>query len=108
MERPGSASVPGVKDSSNSLKARRIDRHVREMQQCVCECLIVGSTGWRGIDESTGTEDGNMSVIKSIAIAGFRSFGASVEVPRKPLNLLIGANGSGKSNILGAFAFLQA
>ena len=49
-----------------------------------------------------------MSMLKSIAIAGFKSFGAEVEVPLGPLNLLIGANGSGKSNFLGAFSFLQA
>ena len=46
--------------------------------------------------------------IKSIAIAGFKSFGAEVTVPLRPVNLLIGANGSGKSNFLNAFALLQA
>ena len=49
-----------------------------------------------------------MSVLKSIAISGFKSFGAEVEVLLGPLNVLIGANGSGKSNFLGAFSFLQA
>ena len=49
-----------------------------------------------------------MDSIKTIAIAGFKSFGAEVEVPLLPVNVLIGANGSGKSNFLGAFAFLQA
>lgn len=47
-------------------------------------------------------------MLKSIAIAGFKSFGAEVEVPLGPLNVLIGANGSGKSNFLDAFSFLQA
>ena len=47
-------------------------------------------------------------MLKSIAIAGFKSFGAEVEVPLGPLNVLIGANGSGKSNFLEAFSFLQA
>lgn len=46
--------------------------------------------------------------IETIAIAGFKSFGAEVTVPLRPINLLIGANGSGKSNFLNAFAFLQA
>lgn len=46
--------------------------------------------------------------IKSIAIAGFKSFGAEVTVPLRPVNLLIGANGSGKSNFLNVFALLQA
>ena len=49
-----------------------------------------------------------MSMLTSIAIAGFKSFGAEVEVPLGPLNVLIGANGSGKSNFLDAFSFLQA
>ena len=49
-----------------------------------------------------------MSALQSIAIAGFKSFGAEVEVPLRPLNMLIGANGSGKSNFLDAFSFLQA
>lgn len=49
-----------------------------------------------------------MSMLKSIVIAGFKSFGAQVEVPLRSLNILIGANGSGKSNFLDAFSFLQA
>ena len=49
-----------------------------------------------------------MHRVKTIAIAGFKSFGDEVEIPLGPVNLLIGANGSGKSNFLGAFAFLQA
>ena len=49
-----------------------------------------------------------MTVLKNIAIAGFKSFGARAEVPLGPLNVLIGANGSGKSNFLEAFSFLQA
>ncbi|MCY4500235.1 MAG: AAA family ATPase [Alphaproteobacteria bacterium] len=49
-----------------------------------------------------------MSMLKSIAIAGFKSFGAEAKVPLRPLNVLIGANGSGKSNFLDAFSFLQA
>ena len=46
--------------------------------------------------------------IESIAIAGFKSFGAEVTVPLRSVNLLIGANGSGKSNFLNVFALLQA
>ena len=46
--------------------------------------------------------------VESIAIAGFKSFGAEVKVPLQSVNLLIGANGSGKSNFLNSFAFLQA
>ena len=47
-------------------------------------------------------------MLKSIAIAGFKSFGARVEVRLRPLNVLIGANGSGKSNFLSVFSLLQA
>ena len=46
-------------------------------------------------------------MLKSIAITGFKSFGAEVEVPLGPLNILIGANGSGKSNFLDAFSFVR-
>ena len=49
-----------------------------------------------------------MGMLKSIAIAGFKSFGAKVEVPLRSLNILIGANGSGKSNFLNVLSFLQA
>ena len=49
-----------------------------------------------------------MDSIKTIAIAGFKSFGAEVEVPLRSINVLIGANGSGKSNFLRTFAFMQA
>lgn len=49
-----------------------------------------------------------MSRLESIAIKGFRSFGKEVEVPLRPLNVLIGANGAGKSNFLEAFRFLSA
>ena len=47
------------------------------------------------------------STLQSIAIAGFKSFGTKVQVSLQPLNVLIGANGSGKSNFLEAFAFLR-
>ncbi len=49
-----------------------------------------------------------MSRLESIAIRGFRSFGEEVEVPLEPLNVLIGANGAGKSNFLEAFSMLRA
>ena len=49
-----------------------------------------------------------MSMLNNIAIAGFKSFGAKALVPLGSLNVLIGANGSGKSNFLSAFSFIQA
>ena len=64
------------------------------------------------MEDSSGnpsqTDKLRMSTLKSIAIKGFKSFGDETEVPLGQLNVLIGANGSGKSNFLGAFAFLQA
>ena len=47
-------------------------------------------------------------MLNNIAIAGFKSFGAKTLVPLGLLNVLIGANGSGKSNFLSAFSFIQA
>lgn len=43
-----------------------------------------------------------------ITIRGFRSIASIEKVPIRAINVLIGANGSGKSNFIGAFAFLHA
>lgn len=43
-----------------------------------------------------------------ISIKGFKSISAIEALPLRPINILIGANGSGKSNFIGAFAFLHA
>ncbi len=48
-----------------------------------------------------------MPTVEKISIEGFKSIGKA-EVELRPVNALIGANGSGKSNFIGAFAFLQA
>ena len=48
-----------------------------------------------------------MPAVEKITIAGFKSI-ASVEVELRPVNVLIGANGSGKSNFIGVFDFLRA
>ncbi len=66
-----------------------------------CQCRIV---------QENPSQTGNfrMSTLTSIAIKGFKSFGDETEVSLRQLNVLIGANGSGKSNFLDAFAFLQA
>ena len=47
-----------------------------------------------------------MSRLDSIRIAGYKSI-RDQEIELRPLNLLIGANGSGKSNFLGAFRLLH-
>jgi predicted ATPase len=43
----------------------------------------------------------------SITIEGFKSIRSIKDLPLRPINLLIGANGSGKSNFLEAFVFLR-
>lgn len=47
-----------------------------------------------------------MPALERIKIEGFKSI-RSVEVELRPLNVLIGANGSGKSNFIGVFRFLR-
>lgn len=43
-----------------------------------------------------------------ITIKGFKSIKSIERLALRPVNLLIGANGSGKSNFIGAFEFLHA
>ncbi len=43
-----------------------------------------------------------------ITIQGFKSIASIEKLELKPINVVIGANGSGKSNFIGAFAFLHA
>lgn len=45
---------------------------------------------------------------KSITLRNFLSFGpAAEEIPLGRLNVLVGANGSGKSNLIEAFEWLR-
>ena len=48
-----------------------------------------------------------MPTLESISIKGFKSI-RDVEVKLRDINVLIGANGSGKSNFLGAMSFLRS
>ena len=48
-----------------------------------------------------------MPALESISIKGFKSI-RDVDVKLRDINVLIGANGSGKSNFLEVFSFLQA
>ena len=43
-----------------------------------------------------------------ITIEGFKSIASLERLPLRPINVLIGANGSRKSNFLEAFSLLQA
>ena len=49
-----------------------------------------------------------MTALSAITIKGFRSIGSVENLAIRPINVLIGANGSGKSNFLGVFKLLQA
>jgi predicted ATPase len=46
--------------------------------------------------------------IQSITIEGFKSIKSIRDLALRPINILIGANGSGKSNFLEAFILLGA
>ena len=46
--------------------------------------------------------------ITSISIKGFKSFESIQDLRLRPINILIGANGSGKSNFIEVFSLLQA
>ncbi len=48
-----------------------------------------------------------MPVLKSIKISGFRSI-KEMSLELRPLNILIGANGAGKSNLIAFFKFVNA
>jgi predicted ATPase len=47
------------------------------------------------------------SALDYITIRGFKSIASIEKLPPRPINIVIGANGSGKSNFLGVFAFLH-
>ena len=49
-----------------------------------------------------------MTALSAITINGFKSINSVKDLPMGPINVLIGANGSGKSNFLGVFKLLQA
>ena len=51
---------------------------------------------------------GASNSIDWITVEGFRSIAQVERLPLKSVNILIGANGSGKSNLIGVFALLRA
>jgi predicted ATPase len=48
------------------------------------------------------------SALDHITVRGFKSIASIDKLPLKSVNVLIGSNGSGKSNFIGVFAFLHA
>ena len=65
-----------------------------------------------GIDEHTtqglGAREVVMSALDWITVEGFKSIKSIEELELRPINVLIGANGAGKSNFLEVFSFLKA
>lgn len=49
-----------------------------------------------------------MAALDYITVRGFKSIRSVEKLTLRPINLIIGANGSGKSNFLGVFSFLHA
>lgn len=47
------------------------------------------------------------SALDHITVRGFKSIASVDKLPLQPINVIIGANGSGKSNFVGVFSFLQ-
>src|SRR5437870_5257685 len=50
----------------------------------------------------------SMPELDFITVKGFKSIASIEELKLEPINVLIGANGSGKSNFIGVFSFLHA
>jgi predicted ATPase len=48
------------------------------------------------------------SALDYITIRGFKSISSVEKLELRPVNILIGSNGSGKSNFVGVFGFLHA
>ncbi len=47
------------------------------------------------------------NAISAITVRGFKSIAAIEDLNLRPINIVIGANGSGKSNFVGVFSFLR-
>jgi predicted ATPase len=47
------------------------------------------------------------NALDHITIEGFKSIASIEKLPLRPINIVIGANGSGKSNFIGVFDFLH-
>ena len=51
---------------------------------------------------------GTKGELDYVTVKGFRSIKSIEKLELRPINVLVGANGSGKSNFLAVFAFLRA
>ena len=53
-----------------------------------------------------GPAPGKKGELDYLTVKGFRSIKSIENLELRPINVLVGANGSGKSNFVGVFAFL--
>ena len=58
--------------------------------------------------ETKGAGQGTDQPLDWITVKGFRSIACVEKLELKPINVLIGANGAGKSNLVNAFSLLSA
>ena len=58
--------------------------------------------------ETTGAAQGTDQPLDWITVKGFRSIACVEKLELKPINVLIGANGAGKSNLVNVFSLLSA
>ena len=58
--------------------------------------------------ETTGAGQGTDQPLDWITVKGFRSIACVEKLELKPINVLIGANGAGKSNLVNVFSLLSA
>ena len=72
---------------------------------CVVSCNVIDERLSKG--NLTGYSE-LVPALDYISIRGFRSIASVEKLALRPLNILIGSNGSGKSNFIGVFAFLHA
>lgn len=58
--------------------------------------------------DTGATDRNNCRPIEWISVAGFKSIESVQKLSMKRVNVIIGANGSGKSNLVSVFSFLEA
>jgi predicted ATPase len=66
---------------------------------------VAGAATFRGIAMMVDLMPSN--ALDYITIQGFKSIASIEKLPLRPINIVIGANGSGKSNFIGVFEFLH-
>lgn len=65
---------------------------------------LLRKRAWASIYDGTWMPSDSLN---HVTIRGFKSIASIEKLELHPINILIGANGSGKSNFIGAFAFLN-